>query len=295
MSEDEQQGAEDQPAADASASAGSGQNGEERRPARKRVIEVGWLIDGGGPSFLWQTPKSLHQAKKPPEHPKAVDHCPAIVDGEARTIAVAAPIDLHIRLGADKDAKPTIVNAAGLKSQVTSRKLDSMVTMMAPNRWRHPKRPVLQFIAPYRFLCDEPCWMNQLPPYYDYKSPPWPGVMIGGRFPIHNWPRSLMWAFEWRDTARDLIVRRGEPWFYVRFETEDPSRPMRLIEAEMTPELREFCKGLDGVTNYVNRTFSLMEVAAERRPARLLYPKREDGHGAAAASEPDVADAHAGD
>jgi len=67
MSEDEQQGAEDQPAADAGASIGSGQNGEERRPARKRVIEVGWLIDGGGPSFLWQTPKSLHQAKKPPD------------------------------------------------------------------------------------------------------------------------------------------------------------------------------------------------------------------------------------
>src|SRR5262245_15276755 len=97
--------------------------------------------------------------------------------------------------------------------------------------------------------------------------------MIGGRLPIHIWPRHMMWAFEWMDPSQDLILRRGEPWFYVRFETQDPSRPVRLIEAEMTPELREHLNGLTGVTNYVNRTFSLFGTARERRPKTLLVPK----------------------
>lgn len=37
--------------------------------------------------------------------------------------------------------------------------------------------------------------------------------MISGRFPIHIWPRHLMWTFEWHDTSQDLVLTRGQPWF----------------------------------------------------------------------------------
>jgi hypothetical protein len=83
-----------------------------------------------------------------------------------------------------------------------------------------------------------------------------------------------MWAFEWFDTSRELVLRRGEPWFYVRFETHDPSRPVRLIEADLTPELKQYVTGLASVTNFVNRTFSLFETAKSRRPKTLLVPKK---------------------
>jgi hypothetical protein len=84
----------------------------------------------------------------------------------------------------------------------------------------------------------------------------------------------MMWAFEWYDTSRELSLRRGEPWFYVRFETHDPSRPVRLLEADNTPELKQYLAGLSTVTNYVNRTFSLFETAKARRPKTLLVPKK---------------------
>jgi hypothetical protein len=257
-------------------------------PARSRFSEVGWLIDSGTPSFLWEAPKALTGRARPPEHPKAVNHCPAIVDGEARTFEVSAPVDMHLRLGRNDKGEPMVINVPGKDATIAAGKLNQMITVMGQNRWRDPRRPVLQISAPYRFICDEPCWINQLPPYYHYRAPPLPGLMIGGRFPIHNWPRSLMWAFEWWDSARDLVIRRGEPWFYVRFETEDPAKPLRLVEAEMTPDLREFCRGFDGITNYVNQTFQLMERAAERRPAKLLK-RRERGTpaGTAAPAPPD--------
>lgn len=291
--EEDEESEQDASAAEAEAEAADLREQRRQRRARNRVVEIGWLVDGGGPNFLWDSPRPVKGGDgRAPEHPKAVNHCPAVIDQDARTYSVACPVDLHLRLGTDDKGNPKLINAAGMKSTVSGSKLDRMITVMAQNRWRHPKRPVLQVVAPYRFICDEPCWMNQLPPYYDYKSPQWPGLMIGGRFPIHNWPRSLMWAFEWHDTARDLIVKRGEPWFYVRFEIMDPSRPQRIVEAEMTPELREFCSGLDGITNYVNQTFSVMDVAAERRPPKLLTRKLRGGHHAAAPAGPEVLTPH---
>ncbi len=262
--------------AQAGAAAEGGQE-PGRCPGRAgRTIEIGWLIDAATPAFLWASPQALSRGRQPPDHPKAVNRCPAILDAEARSWQVAAPVDLHLRIGRNDQGAATVVNAAGSQSTVVAGKLQQLVTLMPQSRWRDPRRPVLQVSAPYRFVCDEPCWLNQLPPYYHYRQPSWPGLVIGGRFPIHNWPRSLMWAFEWWDTGRDLVIRRGDPWFYLRFETGDPARPLRLVEAEMTPELREFCSGLDGITNYTNQTFQLLETAAERRPPRLLQ-RRERG------------------
>ena len=82
----------------------------------------------------------------------------------------------------------------------------------------------------------------------------------------------------WEETVApgaswSLILRRGEPWFYVRFETFDPSRPVRLVEAEMTPELREYANAINGVTHFVRRTFSLFDTARSRRPRKLLVKR----------------------
>ncbi len=38
----------------------------------------------------------------------------------------------------------------------------------------------------------------------------------------------------------------------------------------MTPELRSYCDAMDGVVNYVNRSFSLFPTAERRRPPKLL-------------------------
>ena len=124
------------------------------------------------------------------------------------------------------------------------------------------------------FVADEPVWLTQMPPFYARPNPAWPGLMIGGRFPIHIWPRELVWAFEWHDIKSDLIIRRGDPWFYVSFETEDPSGRVRLAEGTMTEELRAYTNGMRGVTNFVSRTFSLFNTAQLRRPKSLLVLKK---------------------
>jgi hypothetical protein len=131
---------------------------------------------------------------------------------------------------------------------------------------------VLQMLTAYVFVTDDPLYINQYPPILHH-LPDRPGIQISGRFPIDIWPRALQWAFEWHDTTKDLILRRGEPLFYVRFEGPDPAAPVRLVEAAKTPELQSFMASITGVTEVVGQTYSLFKTARERRPAKLLFPK----------------------
>lgn len=248
---------------------------------RPRVCEIGWLVDTTSAGFIYGAPRQVSRRSieaqeahpEHPQHPKGVNSCPAVVDTESRTFEVPCPIDVQLGLRRNDKGELNLVDLSGSKSTVNKKHLSNMVHLIGNQRWRSPDKPVVQISAPYRFIADEPVWMSQMPAFAHYRKEPLPGLPLGGRFPIHLWPRSLMWAFEWHEPNKPMVLRRGEPWFYVRFEASDPSRPVRLVEAEMTPQLREYCQGLDGVTNYVNQTYQLFNVAQERRPEKLLTKK----------------------
>ena len=242
-----------------------GHEGEQRR-----VIDVGWLVDADKSGFIYDSPR-IYQRKAPPQpSAKAVGYCPAVLDFEARHVEIPCPVDMHLRLGKDESGQYRLEFVTTPKSAAGPKVLAKLVTLNGASQWREPGRPVIQVSAPYRFVADEPVCLNQLPPIFHFRHAPLPGVMIGGRFPTHLWPRILLWAFEWHDTTQDLILKRGEPWFYLRFEAADPTRQVRLVEATMTPELRSYCDAMDGVVNYVNRSFSLFPTAERRRPPKLL-------------------------
>jgi hypothetical protein len=115
--------------------------------------------------------------------------------------------------------------------------------------------------------------MSQVSAFAHYRPDALPGTIFGGRFPISIWPRPLMWAFEWHEPQKDLILRRGDPLFYVQFEGMDPSRAVQVVEAEKTAELQAYLDKLSGVVNYVSQTFSLFKAAEAVRPRKLLVPK----------------------
>jgi hypothetical protein len=118
--------------------------------------------------------------------------------------------------------------------------------------------------------------VSQLDAFAHYRANPLPGTIFGGRFPVSIWPRPLMWAFEWHEPGKDLVLKRGEPLFYVQFEGMDPSRPVQLVEAEKTADLVAYLEKLSGVVNYVNQTFSLFKAAEAVRPKKLLVPKSRE-------------------
>jgi hypothetical protein len=247
------------------------------KQALSRTAEVGWVLDTDQAGFIWDAPRRLSSDHPPAKHAKSVAFCPAMIDYESRIYEIPCPIDVQLRIAIDEKTKqPTLVNAAGDQSTIRNRYLGQMAVMINRAEWRHPDRPVVQIATPYLFVSDEPIYMSQMPPFQFRRTPALPGVVIGGRMPIHIWPRHMMWAFEWYDPKAVIELKRGEPWFYVRFETHDPSRPVRLVEAEMVPALKEYMHGARSVTNYVNRTFSLFKTAQTRRPSQLLFKKKRD-------------------
>lgn len=247
-----------------------------KTPQTKRRVEVGWVIDAPMAGFVWAAPKPITRPAADLKHAKSVGYCPAVLDYEARFFEVTCPFDINIKFAYGPDGRPGLIPLDGDDASIRNKHLNDSVVIVARKEWRHPDRPIIQFKTPYFFVTDENVVINQMPPICHYSEPAWPGVFIGGRFPLRDWPRHLMWAMEWHDLSKPLLIKRGDPWFYVRFEAEDPTRPVKLIEAEMTPALEEYQRGMAGVTNYVRQTFSLFSVGRERRPKKLLAPKKRD-------------------
>jgi hypothetical protein len=245
---------------------------EAAEAAPSRVYEVGWLFQNEQTSVIWDAPQPIRMESQ--SHAvKSVAVCPAVIEFDRRHFVIRSPVDLHIRLTVAPDGTLNITNVLGDRSPVRQGTLGQMLMVMPQQEWRHPQRPVVQIATPYLFVSDDPVYINQFPPFLHYGGAPRPGIQLCGRFPIDVWPRLLMWAMEWHDLSKDLILKRGEPWFYVRFEGGDPSAQVRLIEAEKTPELMSYIASISDVTNYVKGTFALMKTARERRPAKLLTPK----------------------
>ncbi|MGZ3172381.1 MAG: hypothetical protein ACXWJC_04755 [Croceibacterium sp.] len=240
-------------------------------PAESRTYTVGWLLNSDNASVIWDTPRPVRTESQSTD-PRSVGQCPSVLDFDRRQFVINCPIDVHLRL----KLTPTgmdITNMLADKSPIRADALQRWIVFQPRHEWRHPNRPVLQMLTAYVFVTDDPLYVNQLPPILHYLGDTRPGVQISGRFPIDIWPRALQWAFEWHDTSKDLILRRGEPLFYVRFEGPDPAAHVRLIEARKTPELESYMASITGVTEIVGQTYSLFKTARERRPARLLFPK----------------------
>lgn len=236
-------------------------------------ITVGWFRSEDKGAVLYDPPERVILRPPNRNHAKSAARCPAVIQLESRYFMVKCPVDLHLGFGRDDKGRAVLINRLGAASPVRSNKLSELVTLVAEAEWRFPDRPTIQLKLPYVFVADEVVYLSQIAPFAHYRRDPIPGTIFGGRFPIHVWPRPIMWAFEWHDTDRDLVLKRGEPLFYCQFEGDGPDRPVQLVETERTPELQTYLDNIGGVVSYVNQTFSLFKAAEAMRPARLVKPK----------------------
>jgi hypothetical protein len=251
-----------------------GKQSEEEQETSSRRVKVGWLFRDDTATVVWDAPKPVQFDHGKPTSSKSAQLCPAAIQFDRLHYAINCPVDLNLRLSANSDGQLKMTNVDGPMSTVRPSGLQKLIVMSPQHEWRHPQRPILQMVTPYVFLSDDPVYVNQFPPFLHYSKNRWPGVQICGRFPIDVWPRVHMWALEWHDMSADLILKRGEPLFYVRFETTDPSSLVRLVEAEKTDELESYMRQITDVTNFVNQSFQLFSTARERRPETLLVEKK---------------------
>jgi hypothetical protein len=245
--------------------------------ARTGPVTVGWMLAEKKAGIIYFPPERVRSADLSKRHAKSASRCPAVINLESRYFVIRCPFDINIGFARDDKGKPVLRNLSGEASAIRASKLGEKLHITNEVEWRRPEVPTIQLSLPYVFLADEPVYMSQVAPFMHHAREPLPGTIFGGRFPIHVWPRPLMWAFEWHDIARPLKVNRGEPLFYVTFETMPQDRSVAVVEAEETAELKEYMELISGAVNYVNQTFSLFEAAEARRPATLVSPVARRG------------------
>lgn len=234
-------------------------------------LTVGWIVDAPFGDFAFETPEAKRKDRSPALSGRAVQACPAVNELEKRLFVVKAPFD--IKIGVEKDRENYELFYDEKRTRVDPDVVSRFITFMPQNLWRSRKHPVFQILLPYVFLCDEKCYLTQLPPFLDEYT--WPGQMIAGRFEITNWPRILNFAFEFSDLNSCLELRRGQPLCYFMFEGDNPDRSVRLVQAKQTEEVRQFRKGIDGMPKYTSNTFSVMDEASRRRPRNLVIESED--------------------
>lgn len=244
---------------------------ERNDAASDEPAVIGWTYTQTTAQVLYDPPTRLNTGGDR-SHAKSASRCPAVRDMESRYFVINSPVDIDIGFARDANGDPAFINRKGKASTATTGVLDQLLEMMPEDTWRHADRPTVQLRLPYLFVADEPVYLTQVAPFAHYREPQLPGTVFGGRFPIDVWPRPLLWAFEWHDTERPIVVERGEPLFYVHFECSSPERTLKLVPAALTDELREYMEKLAGVAGYVNQTFGLFEAAERLRPTRLVEP-----------------------
>lgn len=238
-------------------------------------ISVGWFLTTHKSAVLYDAPERVVFRQNNRTHAKSASRCPAVIQLESRYFMVKCPFDLHLGFARDDKGNPHLVNRDGTGSTIRAGKLREVVTLVNEAEWRYPDRPTIQLALPYCFIADELVYVTQLSPFMHYRRDPLPGTIFGGRFPVNVWPRPLMWAFEWHEPQRDIVLKRGEPLFYAQFEGVGPDRPVQLVEADRTPELQTYLDQIGGVVNYVNQTFGMFKAAEALRPSKLLTPKQK--------------------
>jgi len=239
-------------------------------------VTVGWFRTTDKGAVLFDPPERVSFRQTNKANAKSASRCPAVIQLESRYFMVKCPYDMHLGFKRDDKGKAVLINRAGVSSPVRGNKLAEILTLVNEVEWRYPDRPTVQMSLPYCFIADELVYLSQIGAFAHYRPEPLPGTIFGGRFPLNVWPRPLMWAFEWHEPEKDLVLRRGEPLFYVQFEAEGPDRPVQMVEAERTPELAAYMEKIGGVVNYVNQTFGLFKAAEALRPKKLLTPKARE-------------------
>ena len=238
-------------------------------------VTVGWFLNEKKAGIVYFPPERVRSAEMNKQHAKSASRCPAVIGMESRYFMVRCPFDLNLEFVRDKDGRPAMRNLNGDLSGIRANKLREKLHIAAEHEWRYPGVPTLQLQLPYVFISDEPVYASQVAPFMHYSRTPMPGTIFGGRFPINVWPRPLMWAFEWHDIDRPLKINRGDPLFYVTFETTPQDRSIVCVETELTDELNDYMELISGAVNYVNQ--SLFEAAEQRRPETLIKPVKRRG------------------
>lgn len=193
-------------------------------------------------------------------------------DHGARILQIRAPYNLRIRR-TPLNARPAGFRYIPEPGGLTQAGFKGLVQPIIPSAQRDPNVPAIQISLNLMLITEEPCTLNLTSPFFAPTFRDWPGTLVSGRFPLRSWPRPLNAVLEWQD-EHDWVLRRGDPMVYLWLHFDDPRKVPNVVEAALTPALKRHFTQVDNVATFGRNVSPMFEQAEQRRPARLLTPKR---------------------
>ncbi len=190
-----------------------------------------------------------------------------------RIVQVRCPYDVTIQLS-PPGVRPVRCYRKLNERGLSEAGFQGLVSPVMPTAQRDDGTPAVQISLNLMIVTEELCALHLIPPFLSPGFRDWPGTVVAGRFPVRSWPRPLNCVLEWQDRDRDWVLRRGDPMVYLMFEFDDPAKRPRMVEAAMTAPLERHFAQVDNVSSFGRNVGPMFEEAAQRRPARLLKPKR---------------------
>ncbi len=167
------------------------------------------------------------------------------------------PFDIHLRYSNINSNSPEIrpiIEGCSIKPH----KLKHIFYLSPPNEWLNKDYPIFQITTPYVFFANKPIDIIQrFPRLLIGKN--YPFRLIEGKFPIDKWKRPLSWAVEWIDTKKDIIIKRGMPWFDLNFNSTNIKDSFKLVKKKFTKSDEAELLSTKDITNYIKGTNKLME------------------------------------
>jgi hypothetical protein len=177
--------------------------------------------------------------------------CPALIGYFKNTFVIKSPTDIHLTFDSEK-------NWIGTKN-FDQNFYDSFVENRCSVR-ADSSTPILMSLKLYYYFYSETsCLVEMLDPTMHCQPCVENMRVIPGSFDISKWFRFLQPVFEVIDPSKPLIIKRGDPLYYVRLVPKDDSK-VDLVYKEFNREM----------FNETNKCMSL-KFGLKNLPLKTLY------------------------
>jgi hypothetical protein len=186
-------------------------------PFKNKSVEVFW-------SLARQTnqPLALDMLVIPPEpaYPNIVKNrnsnaeftlCPAIAAFFKNTFLIRSPIDLEFYATPEGDARSDKMDNWYLESFIRRSK--------SSNEDTHKAFQVITSLLV--FYTKQDIEVQQLPAFLEHSESQNNVKTIPGVFNISKWVRPVSFAFEVVDINKPVVIKRGDPMYYLKFSVPD--------------------------------------------------------------------------
>lgn len=176
--------------------------------------------------------------------------CPAFLDYHKNTYVIRSPVDIQFKY----DPKSGQLNISPQSQDF----YDSWVMH------RGNYSPFLMsFGLYYLFIADQDCMVEQTPVTFHDNVVSSKIRLISGTFNIGKWFRPIDFGFEFLDESQPLIIKRGDPLYYLRFVPKD-NKKINLVKRKMSNEIHT------SVESCIN-----VKKGLTKQPLKVLYSLAE--------------------